>query len=276
MSQHSPHPYIDDTSAAATTNKAIVETSNTGTLPNLPNQSVRESEGEEQSLLARAYYARNSNKLKVLIPMTIGLNGSTGKPLFDEDQAPWSSGHIKKNDWKPTNAHLNQEVTRRYEAYCFENYLPRKPAPKRWDKQQALSWLREHPINWNDNGITDAALDVEFVRGEIARRAAQMSSAVEELEAEKDALEGRWSGDQPMLRLIHCLVEFDHIRSAFLHRNDSMNRNTLENRNSESRRAKTCWELMSEVWNDPQFNPKTMVFNTEGQCDECYKRKDPW
>ncbi len=100
-----------------------------------------------------------------------------------------------------------------------------------------------------------------------------MLSAVEELEAEKNALEGRWSGDQPMLRLIHCLIEYDHIHSAFLHRNDSMDRDTLKNRNSTDRRAKTCWEMMSDTWNDPEFNPKTIVFDTEGQCDELLQEK---
>ena len=96
---------------------------------------------------------------------------------------------------------------------------------------------------------------------------------IEESDTQSDALEGRWSGDEPMLRLIHCLIDFDHIRDLFVHRNDSMDRNTLENRNSTEKRASTCWELMSDKWNDPEFNPQTIVFETDGQCDELQQGK---
>lgn len=180
---------------------------------------------------------------------------------------------MKRRRWKPNNTHLNEEVTRRYHAYCFSNHISREPQTKRWDKTRATKWLREHPIDWKDEGISDAALDVEFVRAEITRRAAEMSSAVEEIEAEKEALEGRWSGDQPMLRLIHCLIEHDHIRSAFIHRNDSMDRDTLENRNSEARRAKSCWELISEVWNDPSSILKPSCLIPRDNAMSYFRRK---
>ncbi len=76
------------------------------------DDSVQESEGENRSLLASSYYAKNSNQLKVLIPMTIGLKDNSGNPLFDEDKSPWSSGQIKVKEWKPANDHLNEEVKR--------------------------------------------------------------------------------------------------------------------------------------------------------------------
>ncbi len=80
----------------------------------------------------------------------------------------------------------------------------------------------KYPMDWKDNGITDAALNVVFVREEIARRIAELMKFIEESDAQSDALEGRWSGDEPMLRLIHCLIDFDHIRDLFVHRNGSM------------------------------------------------------
>ena len=55
---------------------------------------------------------------------------------------------------------------------------------------------------------------------------------VADCKAQNDALEGRWSGDHPMLHLIHCLPDDDKVRGAFLHCNDSMDRDELENRNS--------------------------------------------
>jgi hypothetical protein len=235
-----------------------------------------ELQGEQEpklSMYASSYYHRNNNKLKVLIPMVIGLKDSNGKELFDADQLPWSSKYLKVNDWRPKNDHLNQEVTRRYQAYGFSSHIKREPQTKRWKKPDATDWLLKHPIDWKDDGVTDAALDVAFVREEIGRRVAELMKFIEESDAQKDALEGRWSGNEPMLRLIHCMIDFEYIRDRFVHRNDSMDRNTLENRNSTEKRDSTCWELMSDKWNDPEFNPHTIVFNTEGQCDELQQEK---
>ena len=124
-----------------------------------------------------------------------------------------------------------------------------------------------------DNGTTEAAVDVVFVREEIARLTSELMKFIQESEAQKEALEGRWHGNEPMLWLIHCLIDFDHICDLFVHRNDSMDWNTLQNRNSMGKRASTCWELMSDKWNDPEFNPHTIVFETEGQCDELQQGK---
>lgn len=85
---------------------------------------------------------------------------------------------------------------------------------------------------------------------------AVMMEAINSIEEKNAALEGRWSGSQPMLRLIHCLIDDEAIKSAFLHQADSMNCAELENHNSTERREPTCWEMMSDKWNDKEFNPK--------------------
>ena len=68
--------------------------------------------------------------------------------------------------------------------------------------------------------------------------------------AEKDLLEKNWTGNYPYLRLIHCLIDNDDIKRAFLYRNDvDSTRMTEENRNSVDKCQKTVWELLSDKWN---------------------------
>ena len=62
-----------------------------------------------------------------------------------------------------------------------------------------MDWLNECPINWEDNGITDAAIHVLFVSEEIPKRKTLMMYADNAIEEQNAALEGRWSGSQPML-----------------------------------------------------------------------------
>ena len=81
-------------------------------------------------------------------------------------------------DWKPENKHVYAEVDRRYFAYGFNHDITRKPETKRWDKTRSTNWLLDHPINWKDDVNTDAALDVAFVRQEIARRKAILMGVV--------------------------------------------------------------------------------------------------
>ena len=70
-----------------------------------------------------------------------------------------------------------------------------------------------------------------------------------------------------MLWLIHCLIEDDAIKSAFIRRHNSKDRMQLDSRNSAEKRDLTVWELMSAKWNDREFNPKTMILDIEGQTE---------
>ena len=82
------------------------------------------------SLFASSYYARSNNQLRVLLPIAIGLVDNNGNPLFDSEQAPWSTGHIKVKDWRPENKHFSAEVDRLYSAYGFNRHIKRKPETK--------------------------------------------------------------------------------------------------------------------------------------------------
>ena len=61
-----------------------------------------------------------------------------------------------------------------------------------------------------------------------------------------------------MFHLIHCIIEDDSTRQAFLNRYDiDSDRLEVENRNSVEKRPETVWEMVSNHWNDPLFNPRT-------------------
>jgi hypothetical protein len=237
-----------------------------GAPPNTTEDTANNTDDGVVSYYARPYYERGNNAIQLLIAMAVGLKDDEGSPLFDENQEPWSSSHLKVREWKPSVDQLRAEVLRRYDCYCFADLLNNKrPLNKSWTVKKCMDWLIQHPINWEDKGITDAALDVLFVSDEMSNRKALAMDGINAIEEQNAALEGRWSGSQPMLRLIHTVVDHDDIKLAFLHRSDSLARPQLENRNSTDKRDRTCWELMSDKWNDKSYNPETMVFLTEGQ-----------
>ena len=63
----------------------------------------------------------------------------------------------------------------------------------------------------------------------------------------------------PILRLIHALIDEDDIKRAYLMRLDvSSDRMVIENRNTPESKAASVWAMMSRKWNDPQFSPTTM------------------
>jgi hypothetical protein len=82
---------------------------------------------------------------------------------------------------------------------------------------------------------------------------------MEAAKAEAEMLESkRWQGESPYLRLIHCIIDHDEIKMAFLRRHDlSSSCMEVENRNSVSKQNKTVWELVSEKWNDIDFSFQT-------------------
>ena len=75
-----------------------------------------------------------------------------------------------------------------------------------------------------------------------------------------DKAEKSWYGPLPILCILCCLTDNEVIRRAYLTRNDISNdRIELDNRKSD-KRPKTVWELLSDKWNDPDFEAETESF----------------
>jgi hypothetical protein len=69
---------------------------------------------------------------------------------------------------------------------------------------------------------------------------------------------GAWRGSVPYLRLILCLTE-DDVKKEFLVRDRAMSRTELDGRHSDVRQP-SVYELMADMWNNPDYNPVLPVY----------------
>jgi hypothetical protein len=80
---------------------------------------------------------------------------------------------------------------------------------------------------------------------------------------------GNWNSTAS-LRLIHALVDHDHIKTKFLNRlNLPAGRSAVENR--EQLRTTSVWHLLAEKWNDEKFEPDTVAMpevHTDYTCSD--------
>ena len=69
-----------------------------------------------------------------------------------------------------------------------------------------------------------------------------------------------WKGKIPMLRVVEALVHNDDAKRAFLTRRDiDPGRHAVDGCNTIEKQPLTVWEMMSDWWNDPGFNPVTEI-----------------
>ena len=181
------------------------------------------------------------------------VDGREGQ-FADQDSAPWKD---MKPSTKPPNEILRKEVQRRWRLFLEADGVV-KPRSKSWTAMQCFTWLDANPIT--------TPADVAYLRQLYLGRIEELATANAEAELEREMLatggaatNKAWTGLEPYLRLIECLLANDDIRSAFLHRNSlPSNRMELENRNAPDR-PPTVYELLAVCWNDPAFNPETTI-----------------
>jgi len=187
--------------------------------------------------------------------MAIGLTKvDSPEPLIDTTQLPWST--LKSKDIKPSAQQMKDEVERRAKQ---NPPAGPHPHPKYWNIKALLEWLNKNPIT--------KALDVTFIRTETDRL---LCCLTEQQEEQARISQGQWRGSVPMLRLIHCLVDNDDIKGAFLRRADVHTRREIDARNSDVRDP-TVWEMMADKWNDPSFDASTLV----SDCHEEFAESIP-
>ena len=162
-------------------------------------------------------------------------------PLIRLDNEPWS---LVKSSIKPNAKLLKEEIKRRYDVDGL--IAPtEEPKPKNWLVPKLTDWLVSHPII--------LPIEVNWILSEVNRLKSVLSQARNE---QASAHPGNWRGQLPMLRLIHCLVDDDAIKHAFLRRAVVLTRTELDARNSDVREP-TVWEMLSDKWNDDNFHPVT-------------------
>ena len=200
------------------------------------------------------HFTQNNESMKCLVVMCVGQTNEENVPLIELDKDPWKK--LSKTKLKPTNPDYMDEVLRRYKTYSADadggkNTGPR-PRPNGWKQGRLLKWLTDNPITRED--------DVDFLRKKVEDRKRVAINAATHKEKTDKYLVGAWTGQEPLLRLIHALVEKDETKMLYLGRRDiSTDRHVLDSRNSIEHRATTVWEKIAATWNDPNFNPVTEI-----------------
>jgi hypothetical protein len=173
---------------------------------------------------------------------SIGLKNDEGNELFDISKEPFKSS-TKKKSWKPSKEKIMEEVTKRCEAN--PEAIKVVPDVKRWTITQLTSWLKANPRpSFEADALrTNMTQFMNFLQDQHRRKKTQV----------------QWNGNKPYLRLIHCLLDFEYMREAYVKSFNVKSREELDATNDEHR-AQTVFELLAEKFNDDEYKPKTRVF----------------
>jgi hypothetical protein len=112
-------------------------------------------------------------------------------------------------------------------------------------------------VQWlEDNPLTDVS-DVEYLRKLVLEKKNNCVKELDQVQLDNVKLAKSWTGAAPFMRLIHCFIDNDAIKEAFMHRNEvDPTRMSMENRNSTKNRRQTLWEvLVAEKWNGETMQP---------------------
>ena len=233
---------------------APVDTSVDGSAPPLlpplqPADDVAPAEEVDNAAnTAALFYEKGGSCLKILVTMCLGLRDGDGNPILSLNSAPWKDFALRQI--RPSKDEYINEVIRRWnrENSSVSTKLP--PRPRKWN----LPKIQEHLEN---NPIVNL-IDIEFVKREVSARKEVAEAAQKENDDDNARLSaGNWNSDACM-RLIHALVDHDHLKAKFLNRlSIPTGRSSIENR--EQVRASDVWHLLADKWNDKTFEPETVA-----------------
>jgi hypothetical protein len=193
-------------------------------------------------------FVQNSNSIKLLCVMCVGIKDDKGNAIFDLDDSKYKK--LNKREIKPSTGGYATEVEWRMKLYSHDPVCP-----KNWSMPQCLKWLNDHPIV----GEHDVAFMKRAV-GEFSIKVLHEQEEAQELQQQQQQQDatGSWHGKAPSyLCLVHDLME-DYVRNAYLRHADAQTRLQLDSCNSEIWEP-TTWEMIADRWNDVTFIPFTRV-----------------
>jgi len=193
------------------------------------------------------YYTKNSNSPKILLCMALGMKDKEGNAIADhENDNRFPKNKLSK--WRPNKTDLLTEIKRRRSILMLE---------KRFNQQSGKAihykWLQDNPLRADDS-------DVTFVTAKVASFLESNKNVAHAADNDKQK-EPQWSGMIPHLRLIHCLVDFDNIRAAFMASHSVMTHLELDGRHNPETMQQNPWTLIADKWNDKEYNPSSSVCN---------------
>jgi hypothetical protein len=233
------------------------EPTETDVIPEPNNSFVGSSTSCQDSYQMAGY----SKPLLVVLFMGLTRGENDNSPLFDLETAPWN--RKKHTKLKPKQNDFVNKILRRQACrpiiHQHRDFVVMKPKNK--TRAKLISFLVRFPVidpacisflkneaNCLENVITRATVEADLLNTRSSTRSASGSGSST----------NSWTGSVPYLRLLHCIIDCNVTREAFLCRNDVMDRQELDARNSPSR-PDTGYKRIAKKWNDPTFNLTTCV-----------------
>ena len=181
---------------------------------------------------------------KTLMAFAIGLKDTNGRELADFDNDDIYKNMTGRSNFNPTVEVLRAEIKRRCEILGYK--FKKKAATK----TKSIEWLKTYPIK--------EPKDVAFIlKEEKAIYSTAVAAAAEEEKARRDRqTNANWHGHAPWLRM-YGAMSTDEAKVSLAHWNRTLTREELDARNS-SERPETYPEVVTRLWNDPNF-----VYTTE-------------
>ncbi|GFH61366.1 hypothetical protein CTEN210_17842 [Chaetoceros tenuissimus] len=185
------------------------------------------------------HYKVNDHSNKTLLAMAVGIRSPTGNVVVDlNDETLWNKtvGSSKKTDYMPTKTHLVREMKRRK---CILNIKTRTGVK---DKSSLLAWLTDNPI--------DAPADITFLTDNVLsfERTLRAVRAAEETAPNDRNHANFWRGQEPYLRLIHCILDTPEMRRKFQQSYAALTRESIDARNSTEVAPVSFWIDAAEMF----------------------------
>ncbi len=187
---------------------------------------------------AESFYADNGQSVRALVILCHELLHDDGTPAVDIANLPWSK--MKRFAIRPKADELKADIIRRWNVLCTGTHPALNESLSKVHK-----WLEENPTG---NGFGR-----EFHLGAVDERLVMAEKAAKETEDELSLFKKKWIGKEPILRLIHALIDDNDIKRAYLVRlNVSSDRMVVD---TPASKAASVW------WNDPQFSPTSGIID---------------
>jgi hypothetical protein len=182
-------------------------------------------------------YKKHGNSVSHLLVMSLGLSTADGRKLADFDDDDNYKTYLPKS-LMPKVPLMKWEMKRRATAAGITKF--RKSSVL---KPEALHWLRSNPVSNQQ--------DVQFLtrtEDELYKTMLEAKKEIEEADREKLAT-SNWTGNAPWCRL-YCAMTHDDALEAIKYKDNVMQRDELDARNSENRPA-SYEAIVAKLYNDP-------------------------
>ncbi len=140
--------------------------------------------------------------MRALLVLCYGLIHNDGTPIIDLSKGPWSK--MKKSAVRVVARDYQAEITHCWEINCknkpeLKSHVP--PRPSQWTLPKVQKWLMDNPVS--DVG------NCAFILSAIDDRVAAAARADAENATVLALFNKPWVGKEPILWLIHALVDND-------------------------------------------------------------------